>query len=114
MRRFFGALLIVALAACGKAMTGPVDSIPTDLLPNEGILRFTLATNCPAMSVAFGVDQFSFGPEDLSPGRSQDYRVGAGIHATSGHSFPSASVTFPSQTVTVIAKQRVVRTLACG
>lgn len=116
--RAFLVVCLVALAACGDS-TGPVvtppdDSIPTDLLPNEGLLRFTLATNCAQMTLAFGVDQFLLGPETLKPGESKDYRMGAGVHATSAKTFPVGSTTFPSQNVTVTAKQRVVRTLSCA
>lgn len=116
MRRTLLCLFAVTLLACGKdSITNPPDddSIPTDLLPDEGILRFTLSTNCPQMTLAFGVDQFLYGPETLSPGQSRDYHMGAGVHTTSAKSFPVASTTFPSESITVPPKARATRTLSC-
>lgn len=114
MKRAIVLLLFAVLAACGDS-TGPQpDPIPTDLLPNEGILRFTLSSNCPTLTIAFGVDQFLFGPETLAPGQSFDYRLGAGPHITSGKTFPVATQTFPAENTIVIAKERVVRVLSCS
>lgn len=88
--------------------------MPTDLLPHEGVLRFTLSSNCPTtLTIVFGVDGFLFGPATLSPGKSQDYQLREGVHTTSGKTTDGAR-TFPVETKAVLAGQRVVRVLSCG
>ena len=113
--KYFRIVLLVALAACGGSdITAPVtDPLPTDLRPGDGVLRFTLSPNCPTLTVAFGVDIFWYGPETLTPGKSQDYRQPQGTYVTSGRAFPVATITFSKENTTVVAGQRVVRLLAC-
>lgn len=112
MKTLLGFLFL--LAACGGDITAPgPDPLPTNLPPGDGVLRFTLSTNCPQMTLAFGVDIFWFGPETLSPGKSFDYELGAGTYVTRGKTFPTATTTFPQETVAVVAGQRVVRLLSC-
>jgi hypothetical protein len=107
-------LLCLALAACGSDITAPDNAIPNDLLPGDGVLRFTLGTNCQASTVLFGVDIFLYGPESLQPGESQDYQIKAGTYVTSGKTFPAASRTFPNENTVVVAKERVTRVLSCS
>lgn len=114
MRYLIAGLLLVM--ACGDS-TGPKPQPQgwplTNLGAHEGVIRYTLATNCPAMTVLFGLDIFLYGPEPLTPGAFKDYPVDEGPHTTAGRSFPTASTTFPTEQLTVVAKQRVVRTLSC-
>lgn len=109
--------LVLIVACSGGDSTGPApdDSLPATLKQDEGVIRFTLAANCPSMTVLFGVDQFLFGPESLTPGKSMDYYpISVGVHGTSGKSYPNATTVFAREDITVAAKQRVVRTLSCS
>jgi hypothetical protein len=104
-------LLIALIAACSDS-TAPLP-LP-DLLPGDGVVRFTLGSKCPTMELAFGIgdDGTLRGPETLGPGEGQDYAVPAATYPTTARAI-DGSRTFPVENVTVIAGERVVRTLAC-
>jgi len=109
-------MLCFVLAACGKDITAPADPVvlPFPQFTHDGILRFTLSSNCPEMDVAFGIDIFWYGPEHLKPGQHFDYQTPEGTYSTGGKNFPTASVNFVKQSVTGVAEQRVERVLSCG
>jgi len=105
--------LMFVLLACGDP-TAP-DPLPRDLRPGDGVIRFTLASNCPSpLTIAFGMDQFLYGPETLSASKPyQDYAEPAGVHATWGRTYPTATILFPQENTLVVAGERVVRVLSC-
>lgn len=114
MKRFLVGLIL--LAACGKDVTAPVEDpfvLPFPQFKNDGLLRFTLADNCPAMTVLLGVDIFWYGPVSLQPGESKDYQQPAATYVTSGKTYPTPSRTFPSENTVVTAGKRTARVLSC-
>lgn len=115
MRSIVLGLAIVGLMACGDS-TGPTpdptpDPLPR-LLPGEGALRFALGANCPTLTLTLNVGGHLHGPHTLAPGTSSvDFGWPARSYVTSARA--SNGRTFPDETVTVIAGQRVTRTLSC-
>lgn len=114
MKGLLTGIVLLGLLACGGDPTAP-DPLLTNLLPGEGVIRFTLYSNCPTpLTIAFGMDQFLYGPETLSPSKPfQDYQEREGVHVTSGRTFPSADITFSQENTVVVAGRRVVRVLTC-
>lgn len=115
MKKLIVGLLL--LAACGKDIAGPpVDDpfvLPFPQFKDDGLLRFTLADNCPSMTLLLGVDIFQYGPVTLEPGKSVDYQQPPATYVTSAKTYPVASRTFPQENTVVETGKRTARVLSC-
>lgn len=83
------------------------------MLAGDGVIRFTLGTNCPTLTVTMNVGDHIHGPLTFSPGEGQDYAWPARTYTTSARTFPNASRTWGAESITVLVGQRVTRTLSC-